>query len=350
MAGIAMVTGANGHVGYNLVRTLTARGNNVRATVRNRDDPKTAGPLQTLANVETESLDVRDGQAFEKVSEGVDTLFHLAATYRFRTSGPSGDEEMIRDSVEGARAAILAAARNGISKVILTSSIVTLPFVRLGEPKPTEADWRSDLSVPYYRAKVLGERAAWQLAEEHNVDLVTILPGFVLGPPFLRRTTSLDMIEAMMLGVFRFGTPDASLPAPIDVRDLAEALVLAAEKPSEGRFIVANDDTMSFLELTRLMHRIDQTVPRAPFILPDFVFRFTDFIDWFNARTLGAPRVFTAETALASLGMLNIASSEKARRELGWTPKIPFEQTLAETMAALKELRAVEKGARTTSK
>ena len=253
---------------------------------------------------------------------------------------------MVRDSVQGARSAILAAARNGIRKVVLTSSIVTLPLVKPGENKPTEADWRADLEVPYYRAKVLGERAAWQLAGEHKVDLVTILPGFVLGPPFLRRTTSLDIIEGAMLGIFRFGTADVSLATPVDVRDLVDALILAAEKPCEGRFIVANDDTISYLEMTRMMHRIDRRVPAAPFILPDFVFRFTDFIDWFNAKTLGAPRIFTTQSALGALGRLNIASNEKARRELGWTPKIPFEQCLAETMSALKELRAAEKAER----
>ena len=182
MAGLAMVTGANGHVGYNLVRTLAARGNSVRATVRNRDDPRTAGPLEALDNVAVESLDVCDAQRFESISKGVDTLFHLAATYKFHTSTSSDDEQMVRDSVEGARAAILAAAKNGIRKVVLASSIVTLPLVSPGEAKPTEADWRSDLSVPYNRAQVLGERTAWQLAEEHKVDLVTILPGVVLGP------------------------------------------------------------------------------------------------------------------------------------------------------------------------
>ena len=97
-----MVTGANGHVGYNLVRILAARGNSVRATVRNRDDPRTAGPIEALDNVAVESLDVCDAQRFESISKGVDTLFHLAATYKFHTSASSDDEQMVRDSVEGA--------------------------------------------------------------------------------------------------------------------------------------------------------------------------------------------------------------------------------------------------------
>ncbi|WP_419694913.1 NAD-dependent epimerase/dehydratase family protein [Mesorhizobium muleiense] len=96
------------------MRILAARGNSVRATVRNRDDPRTAGPIEALDNVAVESLDVCDAQRFESISKGVDTLFHLAATYKFHTSASSDDEQMVRDSVEGARAAILAAAKNGI--------------------------------------------------------------------------------------------------------------------------------------------------------------------------------------------------------------------------------------------
>lgn len=346
MTGLAMVTGANGHVGYNLVRALSARGYSVRATVRDKDDPRTAGPLRAIPGVEVASLDVCDEHDFAMVAKGVQTLFHLAATYKLHTSGVADDEQMVCDSVDGARSAILAAARNGVRKVVFTSSIVTLPLVKPGDNKPTEADWRSDLDVPYFRAKVLGERAAWKLADEHKVDMVTILPGFVLGPPFLRRTTSLDIIEGIMLGIFRLGTADVSLPTPVDVRDLVDAMILAAEKPSAGRFIVANDDTISYLELSRLMHRIDRSVPRAPFVLPDFVFRFTDFIDWFNAKTLGAPRIFTTQSALVALGTLNVGSNEKARRELGWSPKIPFDRCLAETMTALKEFRTAEKAAR----
>lgn len=66
-------------------------------------------------------------------------------------------------------------------------------------------------------------------------------------------------------------------------------------------------------------------------------------LEWFNARTLGAPRIFTTQLTVASLCKLSVASNARVRRELGWTPKIPFEQSLAETMAALQELRATEK-------
>jgi hypothetical protein len=189
---------------------------------------------------------------------------------------------MVRDSVDGASAAIEAAAASRVRKVVLTSSIVTLPLVNAGAPAPTEDDWRDDLSVPYYRAKTLGEREAWRLASERNVKLVTVLPGFVLGPPFLRRTTSLDIVYGMMLGVLRFGTLDVHLATPVDVRDVARAHILAATRESNGRFIVANDRTYSYLELSRIMHSIDPAIPRAPFVLPNAAARAVNMFE--NAR------------------------------------------------------------------
>lgn len=337
---LSLVTGANGHVGYNIVRMLAGNGNLVRATVRDANNSATAGPLRQLPGVEVVSLDIRDRDKFREAAKGVDTLFHVAATYKIYAGGKAGEEEMVRDSVDGASAAIEAAADCGVRKVVLTSSIVTLPYVKPGEAMPTEDDWRDDLSVPYLRAKTLGEREAWRLAAERNVTLVTILPGFVLGPPFLRRTASLDIIYGMMLGIFQFGALDVYLPMPVDVRDVARAHILAATRDCHGRFIVTNDNTYSYFELSRIMHSIDPAIKRAPFILPNAAAHAVNIFDWLNEKVLGAPRVYTKELALQSLGRQNIGSNKRARTELGWTPEIPFEQSLRETMAALKKFAA----------
>ena len=55
--------------------------------------------------------------------------------------------------------------------------------------------------------------------------------------------TLLSELGLETLGLFRCGTADVRLATPVAVRDLVDALILAAEKPCEGRFIVANDDT-----------------------------------------------------------------------------------------------------------
>ena len=173
-----MVTGANGYVRNNLAKELVGRGYHVRAFVRDaRDDSKTAH-LAQAGITDITSLDVCDVDNFAAASQGVDILFHCAATYRYYTGSAKADEEMARDSIEGASAAIRAAHSNGISKVVLTSSVVTLPVMERGAAAAAEDDWRTDLKVPYMRAKVLAEKEAWRLSKEL---------GAIIGPGFLKR-------------------------------------------------------------------------------------------------------------------------------------------------------------------
>lgn len=340
MPKLAMVTGANGHVGNNLVRELLARGYRVRATVRNAADPAKSAHLASLGVDDVVSLDVRDAGAFEKAASGVDIMFHVAATYRYYTGSRQADEEMLRDSIEGAAAAINAAHACKVGKVVLTSSIVTLPLVARGRPKVTEEDWQADFRLPYLRAKTLAEKEAWRLAGELGVKLVTVLPGAILGPGFLKRTTSTDVVEGIMLGGMRMGAPNSNFPA-VDIRDVIEGHLLAAEKECSGRFAIINDHQPYLVEMTRIMHEIDKAVPESRMVFPDFMVKSAGtFFDWLNFRMYGAPRIISGELLQSFIGREFAISNERAKRELGWRQMIPLEQSLADTMATLRALRA----------
>jgi dihydroflavonol-4-reductase len=335
-----LVTGANGHIGNNLVKALLERGYRVRASVRDAGDgTKTA--LLPASDIELVSLDVRDEQQFEAASRGVDIVFHLAATYKYYTRTRAEAEDMLRDSIEGARVAVLAAARNDVPRLVFTSSMVTLPMAPKGGRAATEEDWRTDFSVPYMRAKTLAEQEAWKLAKAHGVDMVAILPGFVIGPGFSRGTASTNMIESIMLGGMRMGAPDTNLP-PVDVRDVVQAHILAAESAAGGRFIVANDEAITLYDLAQAMHRLDPAVPPPARIIPDAVIGLGPLFDWLNHKMLGAPRTFQADMVQAARGRVWTISNDRAKRELGWRPRITFEQSLADTMSTLRQLRGAK--------
>jgi dihydroflavonol-4-reductase len=336
-----LVTGANGHLGYNLCRALIQQGHTVRASIREKADEAKAAPLRALGDIELVGLDVRDAAAFAKAVVGVDHLFHLAASFAFYTGSREKDAEMVRDSVEGAENALRAAAHAGVEKVVLTSSGAALPMTKPGAPPVTEKDWLDDLSVPYNRAKVEGERTAWRFAEELGVKLVVVLPGTIIGPGFHRRTGSIDLIEGIMLGTMRLGAPNANVPL-VDVRDVAQAHMLAAQKDVAGRFIVCNDHFPTLIELTRLMQRIDWAVPAAPRLIPDFAVGLAPFFDRLNASLLGSRRIMTPELVAAVRGKVFNLSNARAKAELGWAPEIPPEQSLADTMAAIRALRRKE--------
>ncbi len=336
-----LVTGANGHVGFGVCKALLASGHEVRASIRSADDTAKAAPLRALGIDDIVSLDVRESAPFVDACRGMDVLMHVAATYAMHPPGHPEAPSMLRDSTEGAANAVNAAARAGVPKVVLTSSVAALPRVRPNDPPVTEADWATDLGVPYFRAKTEGERAAWKAAEETGVKLATILPGAVGGPDFQRRTPTIHMIENIMLGAMRFGAPNTNT-AYVDVRDVAAAHVLAAERDVDGRFIIINDHAPEMRELSLLMHWADMSVPAARTVLPDFVMSAGPALDWLRSSILRTPRMVSRELIETMRGKVTKASNARAKAELGWHQSVGLDRSLGETMAAIRALRRRE--------
>lgn len=263
-------------------------------------------------------------------------LFHVAATYRFHTGGADADAELIKDSMDGVRSAMTAAAENKIAKVVLTSSVATLPTVTDGDTWPDEEKWNDQTSVPYIKARTEAEKLAWSLSDELGVNLVTVLPGAVLGPNFGRGTQSTDFVLAVMKGSMRMGTITARMPI-IDVRDIARGHILAAGKDGKGRYILAADQPPAFPKIIETMREIDPKVPKAMMVVPKAMYGALPFFDWLSNKTLGAPRTITAEVASAFKTGEMLANNSKAKRELGWEPQVTLEQTLRDTMGELKQ-------------
>lgn len=332
-----MVTGANGHLGHNLTTDLRERGYDVRASVRDAADPEKTARLRLAGVSDIVSLDVTDGDRFRDAVAGVEVLFHVAATYRYWTPGPEADAQMVRDSVEGATNAVRAAAAQGVRRLVMTSSTVTLPFARTPEAKVDESSWRTDLRVAYFRAKTEAEQAAWALADDLGVAMVTILPGAILGPGFVRGTPSTDLVENIMRGGYRTGVPPTNFPA-VDVRDVVRAHVLAAEAEVSGRFAVLNDVSPTLADLVRTMRVIDSRVPRSWMTLPAAAMSAAPFFDAVNARLLGTRRMVNDEFVGSMKGLWWAVSNDRAARELGWRPDITLEQSLADTMSTLRSL------------
>jgi dihydroflavonol-4-reductase len=82
MGNTVLVTGANGHLGFNLAKALRERGHEVRCSVRDAHDEAKTAHLRKADLSDFVSLDVTDGRQFLEVSAGIDTLFHVAATYK----------------------------------------------------------------------------------------------------------------------------------------------------------------------------------------------------------------------------------------------------------------------------
>ena len=112
----------------------------------------------------------------------------------------------------------------------------------------SEADWNETSTVAeegYWASKTQAEKLAWELARESNIDLVTILPNFVMGPVLsaaLPDPTSVGFLKAWLEGTASTG----SITFAPDVRDVARAHLLAATTPAaKGRYIVSETTSTS---------------------------------------------------------------------------------------------------------
>lgn len=330
----ALVTGANGHLGFNLVQALRARGHQVRASVRSLADAAKTAPLRALGPVELVEAALDQPLHLRAAVDGVDTLFHVAAVYS--TCEPGREQEILDAAIRGTANMLHAAADARVRKVVLTSSVVAVPLTAPGAPPSTEADWNEDLRVPYIRAKTEGERLAWRLADELALNLATVLPGGISGPGFRRNTPTIDLIEAAMRGEFRLVAPAGNFSF-VDVRDVAQAHILAAERDAHGRFIACNDVQPSFRALVETMHRIDPRVKLPLIDLPSFMVPLLPLFDRACHVLLGTPRIATPEVVATGVsGRRWNVSSARAKAVLGWAPAIPFEQSLRETMDTLR--------------
>ena len=187
------------------------------------------------------------------------------------------------------------------------------------------------MRTPYIRAKTLAEQRAWALARELKVDLVTVLPGAICGPGFVRRTPSTNLVESIMGGSFRMGIPNLNFPY-VDVRDVVNAHIFVAEKPSTGRYAACNDTQPTFSEINSVMREIDPSVPLPLMRLPDFMLGAAPFFDRLNHRLLGTPLTVSSEFIATIRGKVWNASNARIKRELGWEPEESFDSGLARTI------------------
>ena len=328
-----LVTGANGHLGTNLISELIAAGHTVRGSVRSLADEGRTAHLRVLGAVELVEADLENPASLRAAMDSQDAIVHTAAVYQLYA--PGQEAAIVRASVEGIDTALRAARDAGVKRVVVTSSTVTLPMTVPGARPSNESHWASDLRVPYVRAKTQGEQHAWALAGELGLDLATVLPGAFGGPGFQRNTPTIDFIEAIVKGALQLGAPPINYPY-VDVRDVARAHRLVLEKGATGRFLAVNDHQPTVTEIAQTMHSIDRSIPRPLMTLPGFLMPAMPLLEGLTSLMNGSPRTLTPELAGMLRGRIWNVSNEKSRRELGWSPEVSVKQSLADTIAAIR--------------
>ncbi|KAJ4915001.1 NAD(P)-binding Rossmann-fold superfamily protein [Raphanus sativus] len=271
---VVCVTGASGYIASWIVKLLLLRGYTVRATVRN---PSLFRPFLFPGLSKIEHLlalegakerlklfkaDLLEECSFEQAIEGCDAVFHTASPVKFIVTDPQ--TELIDPAVKGTINVLNTCKKtSSVKRVILTSSTVAV-LIRQPPLGPNDVVDETFFSDPNYcmetkfwypLSKTLAENAAWQFAKDNGMDLIALVPGFIIGP-LLQPTLnySVEKIVDIINGKNPFYSINYRF---VDVRDVALAHVKALETPSaNGRYIM-DGPSMTIYDIKETMQEVE---------------------------------------------------------------------------------------------
>lgn len=317
------LTGASGRIGNVVARRLLAAGHRLRVLQR-RDKPSLAGlPLEIVNG------HLLDRPSLEALAGGCEALIHLAGL--ISVHGDRGGE-VVRVNVEGTRQVLEASLARGLRRVVVFSSVQAFSPPPAGRALDESAPLALQSAMAYNRAKAESLLLAQRFAAEHPLEVLTLCPTGVLGPFDYEPSLSGRMLIDFHRGRIPLLTPGGA--DWVDVRDVADAALAALDGGQNGAAYLLGGRYASIGELAATIGRVTgRRVPRL--VAPEWLLRSALPFMGAWARLSGTPARFTREMLDTLREHPKAVSTEKARRELGYSPR-PLEDTLADAFEWFK--------------
>jgi len=325
----AFITGATGMIGSHLARRLLDAGWSVRALVR----PASDTALLKSWGVELAEGDVSDpAGAFTPQLEDVDAIYHCAGM----VSDWAPLDEMVRVNVDGTRHLAEAAVACGcIKRFVFLSSMVVLGMDAQRDVDETAPLIRTGDN--YNLTKIRAEEIVMQFARDRGLPAVIVRPPYVYGPrdrQFLTR-----FLTGLKAGRFVFVGSGLQPLSLCYVGNLAEALLLAAEKSNivGEAFLITDGEATTRQRLTEIVcEETGYALPtkHVPLWLVKLLRPASEGIA-FLKRSGDPPRINKFLIKFMSTPLTY--RIDKARRMLGFEPKVSTEEGLRQTLAWFRE-------------
>ena len=319
---VALVTGGGGRLGNVLVRRLLENGQKVRVL-----EPGTLPESLAGLDIEFMSGSVLDTGEVARATDGVDVVYHLAAKIDL---SPKKDPMMYIINVEGTRNVVDACLSSGL-RLVHTSSHHALEREPLDQPLTEDKPLALNEKCEYHRSKAIGETIVLD-ACERGLDAVIVNPGSMIGP----HDYEPSMIGAVLIDLY-FGRVPVLLEMLsdyVDVRDVADGMIAAAEKGRTGERYFLTGEVIPVREMVSLYGEL--TGAKVPTrALPLWVgWVLLPFALAGSAVTKKEPFI-TADMLRASVSN-DVVSHDKAHRELGYAVR-PLRESLTDAVAWYRE-------------
>ncbi len=321
---IVAITGANGHIGNNLVRSLLDQKHHVRVLVFKDKTGLDGLPVEIVRG------DIRDPASLESLMTKANVVYHLAAAISI-----SGHDWPLLESVNvmGTRHVVESCLKCGVGRLVHFSSIHAMSQ----EPFDTPVDEMRSLvdasrSPPYDRSKAAGEREV-RKGIEQGLDAVILNPTAVIGPYDFKPShfgavlilMALGKLPALVKGGFNW----------VDVRDIVAAAIRAQEKaPCGAKYLLAGH-WASVHEMAKMVEELTGT-SASRLVVPTWLARTgAPVLNSLNELTGKRPLYTSASLTALSTCNQNIAC-DRATSELGYHSR-PLRDTLNDTLNWFRE-------------
>jgi nucleoside-diphosphate-sugar epimerase len=316
-----LVTGANGFVGAALCRKLVERGNSVRGLVRKTSD------LSLLEGVPIERAigAMDDPPSLADAMRGVEVVYHVAAAVS--DWGPLA--YFRRVNVEGTRNVLEAAVGNGVRRFVYVSSAAVHNFI--GAQDMDERSPQLPTPFPYCQSKREAEALVLEYHRQGKIAATIVRPGDVYGPG--DRVALLNLAGLLETGRMAYVGRGEKLGAFTYVENLADGLILAGavERPAGEAYVITDGVKLTWRAyFEKLTLALGVPKPRF-FVNPALAYAAASALEFVYRLFHVSSRPPITRYLIVHLSRDFHFSIEKARRELGYEPRVGVDEAVART-------------------
>ncbi len=310
---ISLVTGANGHLGNNLVRLLLSKGVRVRATVRNIND---RAPFDGL-DCEVVQADITDIESLKKAFKGVTNLYAVGANFNLWAKNPK--VEIYDNNVKGTQNVFDSAKECGIQNIVYVSSVASLDFTKL--PANVDNGYNKDRRNWYYNSKNDSDKLAIELGKRYGIRTVLILPSAMIGSQAFKLSYSNKLVFQILNGEIPVDT-NITLNW-IDVKDVAFGAHSAMQRGKDGeRYILSNEQHTTLQESVKIAAELYPELKlKTPKKVPKCLLYSVAGLMEFGSKITGKEPLLQRHYLDMFYGLKQDYDITKSRKELGFNPK-----------------------------
>jgi nucleoside-diphosphate-sugar epimerase len=318
-----LVTGGTGFVGRYLVRELNSRKYLCRLLIRSSSD---ISWLDGLKDIDLWEGDVTRAETLVGIAEDVDYVFHLAAEGHVSAISNEAYEKFVRVNVDGTKNLISECGKHNLTKFVHFSSTAAMGLIKKKVVDETNAPRPS---TPYQKSKLRSEEAALNIGRNLGVPVVVLRPCMIYG--VYGEGEFFKMSQLMRKGLFPRIGQGRNLTPLVHVKDVVQGAIKAAERGMPGDvYLLASENSIELTTMRNLVMEGWRGKAPYPYLPVWFVF----FVAWcleILGKLTGKPPIATRKNIDSTVWDRKF-SIAKAKKELGYSPKVSFREGIIETV------------------